>query len=58
MPENAAAEHLAPPHLHDTEHVCRAWHLTARTPHGRVVTITTRSHPDDLTLPPGWELIR
>jgi hypothetical protein len=51
-------DRVAPPHFHDGDIPCYSWHLTARTPHGRVVTITTRSHPDDLTLPPGWELIR
>lgn len=49
--------HEAPPHLHDGPFVCRVWHLTARTPAGRLVSITTHADPDWLWLPDGWVLV-
>jgi hypothetical protein len=52
----APAAREAPPHTHDTHHVCRSWHLTVRTHRGDLIPITTRDL-HQLHLPPGWTLL-
>jgi hypothetical protein len=53
----APATHEAPVHTHDRVVVCTAWHLTARTPTGRLVPLTT-ADLDRLRLPVGWVIVR
>ena len=54
----APDEHpVEPPHQHG-DFTCHARHLTVRTTAGKLLAVTTRAHPDDLTLPPGWVLVR